>query len=110
MPRGLTMNFPDPPVARAALVMRTANRSQADVKVFVTKDRTQADAFVLQTTNATAFKSKYIWKWTWDWGQSDFKVFLVNSPSQADLAIYFVQWPSEAGPSKRPGSKLAGTA
>ncbi len=102
------MNFPEPPVARAALVMRTANRSQADIKVYLTKNRSHADAFVLQTTNTSAFKGKYIWKWTRDVGLSDFRVFFVSNPSQADLTVYFVQWASEAGPSKRHTSRLIG--
>lgn len=88
--------------------MKTSNRSQADIRVYVTKERSQADAFILQTTSASAHKGKYIWKWTRDVGLSDFKVFFVNNPSQADLKVCFVQWPSEAGPSKRSGSRLAG--
>lgn len=80
-----------------SLVFVTPNQN-AHYKVFITKDRYQADLWVWKTDDKYQAKnSEQIWFQTDDKYAANFSVKFVDSKSKANLIIYYTKTKNEAG-------------
>ena len=84
-----------------SLVFVTPNNNP-DYRVFVTKDRYQADLWVWKTESKHQAKDvEHIWFETKNKNEADFSVKFVDSKSKADLIIYYTKNKYEAGWKKK---------
>lgn len=80
-----------------SVVFITPNQN-CDYKVFVTKDKYQADLWVWKTENKYQSKNvEQVWFETDDRYEADFSVRFVDSRYKADLIIYYTKTKNEAG-------------
>jgi len=76
---------------------KTDIASEANVKVFVTGIRSEADLVVYETTDTWAATESQIWCYTGIQSEADKIVYFTGSAFEADLVIYKTDIQSDAG-------------
>jgi hypothetical protein len=76
---------------------KTEIASAADLKVFVTDIRSEADLVIHETTDSWAASAAPIWCYTDIQGEADKTVCFVASQFEADLIVYKTDIASDAG-------------
>ena len=84
--------------AKAQTVDSCQYKSEADVKVHVTKYKSEADLVVYKCKyKSEAEDNKGLWFFVKYKSEAKKKLFFVNYKSEADIVIYFTDYKSEAG-------------
>lgn len=79
------------------IVFKTDIGSEADLKVFVTDTRFDADLVAFETTDAWAATAATNWCYTTIRGEAHKVVHFVNARWEADLAVFWTDIQSDAG-------------
>ncbi|HTO14378.1 MAG TPA: DUF6150 family protein [Edaphocola sp.] len=81
----------------AQFIYETESKSEAEVKVYVSKWKSEADLIVYKSEwKSGASGNKGIWYYT-KWKSEGKKVYFTKWKSEADIVVYFSDWKSEAG-------------
>ncbi len=84
--------------AKAQTVYSCQYKSEADVKVHVTKYKSETDLVVYKCKyKSEAEDNKGLWFFVKYKSEAKKKLFFVNYKSEADIVIYFTDYKSEAG-------------
>ena len=79
------------------IVIQTKVASAADLKVYVTDTRTEADLIVFESFDAWAATEPWVWAYTDVEAEADKVVYFSESPWDADLVIYKTDVQPDAG-------------
>ena len=79
-------------------IYESSSGSGADVKIYLVKNRSEADLCVYVTSSQNSAKGKdHVWYYTNRGSQADIKIYFVSSRSQANVTVFIVKNESEAG-------------
>ena len=84
--------------ADGQIVTTTDYAKQANVKVFVTQYKLDADVVVFKTPFLqNSMGNRGVWYFTKSAGEANKKVFYIKHKEEADVVVYFTNKSSEAG-------------
>jgi len=72
-------------------VYKEKSKSQADLRVYITCNKSEATHCIHKTELKSLSKNKKnIWYFTSNKSEADIRIYIVNEKSQADMIIFFV--------------------
>ncbi len=84
--------------AAAQIVMTTPYVKQANIKVYVTEYKADADLVVFRTPfMENSYGNKGMWYYTRNAGEANKKIYYMKHKEEADLKVYFTTNEKEAG-------------
>jgi hypothetical protein len=84
--------------SRAQKVFSCQYKAEAEVKAYITKNKSEADLIVYKTSvKNDAVNNNGIWFFVMSKTEADKKVFLTQYKNEAELVIYFTDYKNEAG-------------
>lgn len=78
-------------------IYRTDVASDADLKVYISDIRSEAELIVFETTDAWAATDAAVWTYTQIRSEADKAVYFTESQWEADLIIYRTEVQPDAG-------------